>query len=233
MKTICKLFLLLILTTNLSKAQDTLYIYKAHEILFKQPITDIDSLSFKKSTSSTVKDIDGNVYHTVVIGNQTWMVENLKTTKYNDGTEIPLVTNTWQNLITPGYCWYNNSDTFYKNTYGALYNWYAINTGKLCPIGWHVPSYPERNILVNFLGGVAFAGDKLKANNFKALMGGYRYVDGKFYSLGQLGCWWTSSSTTNGTTNASNLPISIVMGQYIQDFEADKKNGYSVRCVKD
>src|SRR5665647_1584626 len=89
--------------------------------------------------AQTVKDIDGNVYHTVKIGTQVWMVENLKTTKYNDGTSIPNIIDgtTWSNLTTPGFCFYNN-DAANKNIYGALYNWYTVNTGKLAPTGWHV-----------------------------------------------------------------------------------------------
>ena len=92
-------------------------------------------------TPLTATDIDGNVYHTVTIGTQVWMVENLKTTRYNDGSPIPLVTDSsyWSNLTTPGYCWYNN-DTTNKNTYGALYNWYTVNTGKLAPqAGMYLP----------------------------------------------------------------------------------------------
>ncbi len=74
--------------------------------------------------SQQIVDIDGNYYNIVTIGSQTWMQENLKTTKYNDGTAIPLVTDptTWINLTTPGYCWYNNDTATYKSTYGALYN---------------------------------------------------------------------------------------------------------------
>ncbi len=82
-------------------------------------------------TTTTVTDIDGNVYNTVTIGTQVWMVENLKVTKYNDGTAIPLVTTTWVGLLTPAYCYYDNDEAMHKNTYGALYNWYAVNTGKL------------------------------------------------------------------------------------------------------
>jgi len=101
-------------------------------------------------------DIDGNVYHTVIIGTQIWMVENLKTTKYNDGTSIANVTDNveWIGLTSPAYCWYNNY-TSYKTQFGALYNWYAVNTGKLAPTGWHVPSHAEWTTLTNFfLGGV-------------------------------------------------------------------------------
>ena len=83
---------------------------------------------------AALSDADGNVYTTVTIGAQTWMVQNLKTTTYNDGTSIPLVTDSiaWFNLYTPGCCWYNN-DVANKATYGALYNWYTVNTGKLAP----------------------------------------------------------------------------------------------------
>jgi hypothetical protein len=109
----------------------------------------------KDSPSNLVKDIDGNVYDTVTVGTQTWMVENLKTTRYNDGTAIPLVTKSvaWETLSTPGYCWYNNDESTYKAPYGALYNWYTVNTGKLCPTGWHVPGDSEWIVLIDFLGG--------------------------------------------------------------------------------
>lgn len=100
----------------------------------------------------SITDIDGNVYHTLKIGALTWMVENLKTTKYSDGTDIPIVadSSTWSNLTSPGYCIFNN-DASNKNTYGALYNWYAINTGKLAPSGWHVSTDEEWKMLENYL----------------------------------------------------------------------------------
>ena len=90
-----------------------------------------DEVSFK---AVPVYDIDGNGYKSVIIGNQEWMAENLKVTRYNDGTAIPYVTNNsqWSNLSTPAYCYYDNDDVFNKAIYGALYNWYAVNTGKLC-----------------------------------------------------------------------------------------------------
>jgi uncharacterized protein (TIGR02145 family) len=108
--------------------------------------------------AQTVTDIDGNVYNTVTIGTQVWMKENLKTTKYNDNTSIPLVTihSAWVALTTPGYCWYNNDAAANKTTYGALYNWYAVdatsNGGKnVCPTGWHVPTDNEWTTMENYL----------------------------------------------------------------------------------
>lgn len=106
------------------------------------------------STTNTVTDIDGNIYNTVTIGTQVWMVENLKTTKYNDGSAIPNITDNtaWAALTTPAYCWYNNDATANKSTYGALYNWHAVNTGKLCPSGWHVPTDADWQKLEIYLG---------------------------------------------------------------------------------
>jgi uncharacterized protein (TIGR02145 family) len=106
------------------------------------------------NNSVTLKDADGNVYQTVRIGNQVWMAENLRTTKYNDSTVIPLVKDIdeWSSLTTPAYCYYNNttnSDSIKK--FGALYNWYAVNTGKLAPAGWHVPTDSEWDTLQNYL----------------------------------------------------------------------------------
>ena len=103
--------------------------------------------------AQTVTDIDGNIYNTVTIGVQTWMKENLKTTQYNDGTSIPLVPDDsiWAGLNTPAYCWNENNEKSYKNTYGALYNWFAVNTGKLCPEGWHVSTDSDWTTMGNYL----------------------------------------------------------------------------------
>jgi uncharacterized protein (TIGR02145 family) len=199
-----------------------------------------------------VIDVDGNVYHTIKIGNQEWMVENLKTTRYNDGTPIPLVTDSmaWASLNSPGYCWYRNNAAAYKYSYGALYNWNVVNTGKLAPVGWHIPSDSEWNTLVTYCGGHYVAGEELKeagtthwsapnvANNatgFTALPGGARYVDpygqgGIFTFPGWYGYWWTSTeyypsaSTRYAMGNNSNQVLPIA---------DDKKSGYSVRCIRD
>jgi uncharacterized protein (TIGR02145 family) len=103
-------------------------------------------------SAGTVKDADGNKYDTVKIGTQVWTVENLKTTKYNDGTPIPNVTDDdyWANLTTGAYCNYGNLESN-AEIYGRLYNWYAVNTGKLAPAGWHVPTDEDWTILENYL----------------------------------------------------------------------------------
>ena len=113
-----------------------------------------------------VQDTDGNTYSTITIGKQVWMKENLKTTKYNDGTPIPNVTGNsqWSSLTTGAFCWYSNSISN-KETYGALYNWYAVNTGKLCPVGWHVPSDAEWTTLENYLIANGFNYDGTTTGN--------------------------------------------------------------------
>ncbi len=200
-----------------------------------------------QSESTTVTDIDGNEYHTVKIGNQVWMVENLKVTKFNDGTPIPNITdnNAWGALTTPGYCWYNDSISF-KNTYGALYNWYVVNTGKIAPQGWHVPSDAEWLTLETYLGGVAVAGIKMKeigtnhwlspntnANNisgFTALPGGFRFSDGSSYILmGIIGIWWSTSLSME-------LPIAYYLNNndsWLLTNTYLKTHGSSIRCIKD
>lgn len=98
-------------------------------------------------------DIDKNSYNTVQIGTQVWMAENLNTSRLNDGTAIPLVADNsiWSILVSPGYCYYNNNEATYKKTHGALYNLYAVNTGNLCPAGWHLPTDEEWTTLEKYL----------------------------------------------------------------------------------
>jgi uncharacterized protein (TIGR02145 family) len=105
-----------------------------------------------KAQESTVTDIDGNVYNTVVIGNQTWMAENLRVTKLNDGKPLHLVTNKDENLniyYYPAYCWYDYDSINYKFICGGFYNGFAIITDKLCPVGWHIPTHDECGKLVD------------------------------------------------------------------------------------
>ncbi|HET6559265.1 MAG TPA: fibrobacter succinogenes major paralogous domain-containing protein, partial [Prolixibacteraceae bacterium] len=197
-------------------------------------------------TAGTITDIDGNIYHSIIIGTQVWMVENLKTTKYNDGTPIPNVSAGPDFLATTAaaYCWYDN-DIKNKADYGALYNWYAVNSGKLCPPGWHVPSNEEWIALANYLGGYRIAGAKLKEagtihwgllsnpeatneSGFTALPGGTTYSGGSI-GLGYHGVWWTSSRSDWG-------PTCYVMSHdnvALMDSGGDNYDGFSVRCIKD
>ena len=245
MKTIGTFIITLFITINFALAQDTLYIYKAGAVLYKQVVSNIDSITFNKNTSVT--DIDGNIYHTVTIGTQTWMVENLKTTRYNDGISIPLITenSSWAMLSTPGYCWQNN-DLANKKLYGALYNWYAVDKGNLSPLGWHVPTDNEWSTLISYLGGDAIAGGKLKESGldhwispntgatnetgFTALPGNSRGSNGSYNQIGPYGYWWSSTSE-----NQSNA---LLRGMYYPKSTIDrstlsKEFGFSVRCVKD
>ena len=198
---------------------------------------------------NTVTDLDGNVYKSILIGTQTWMAENLKTTKYNDGTSIPLVTDTtsWSNLSTPAYCWYKNHEVN-KDAFGALYNWYAVNTGKLCPVGWHVPSNAEWTVLTDYLGGESLAGGKLKESGisywhdpntgatnetgFSARAGGNRLSssDALFNELGNLGCWW---STTEIDKDWAWDRLMYSNSSKVQRLFITEASGESVRCVKD
>ena len=112
---------------------------------------DKDEINSPPPSDSIVKDIDGNVYHTVTIGTQLWMAENLRATQYNDLTPIPLINwNDWNQQTNGAYNWFDNDITF-KLQFGAFYNWYAVNTGKLCPEDWHVPSETEWQVLEDFL----------------------------------------------------------------------------------
>ena len=112
-----------------------------------------------------IRDIDGNEYQVVRIGQQEWMAENLRTTRFNNGTNIPLITGNkdWSESYSPAYSWYKNNEKANKNTYGALYNWYAVKSGKLCPEGWHVPTDAEWSEITDFLGGRTVAGGKMKS----------------------------------------------------------------------
>jgi len=157
----------------------------------------------EEDSSNTVTDIEGNVYHTVKIGTQTWMVENLKTTKYNDGTSIPNITDgtTWLNLTTPGYCFYNN-DAANKTTYGALYNWYTVNSSKLAPTGWHVPTDAEWTTLENYLiaNGYNYDGTTTGNNIAKSLAAPTGWSTS--INIGAIG----NDLTKNNTSGFAGLP---------------------------
>ena len=199
-------------------------------------------------TYTQVTDIEGNTYKTTEIGTQVWMAENLKTTKYNNGTPIPLVKGSeWYTMTTPGYCWYNNDFKSFGKIYGALYNFYTIETGNLCPAGWHVPTDDDWTILTRYLGGEESAGGKLKetgtihwkspnagatnSSGYSALPGGGRWVIGRFDVLGRKGYWWSAS----GNDNNDEAPIRVIGYDegVFRKLQSIKGSGFSVRCVKD
>jgi len=195
---------------------------------------------------ATISDVDGNNYTIVTISTQVWMAENLRTTKYKNGASIPLITDNtvWEYSSTPGYCWYSNDQANYGNTYGALYNWYTVNTGNLCPSGWHIPTDTEWTTLITFLGGENVAGGKLKeagfanwqtpntgATNetgFTARPGGGR--GSVFNSICEAGNWW--SATMSDADNAW-YRVMLAWDSGVTRAPTGKSGGMSVRCVKD
>ncbi len=203
-------------------------------------------LFYRCGNEGTAKDIDGNIYKTVTIGNQAWMAENLKTSRFRNGDSIPNITDnaSWEALATAAWCFYNN-DSSLGQTYGSLYNWYAVQDARgLCPEGWHVPSDDEFKALISYLGGDSVAGGKMKAlglwnepnqgatnqSNFTALPGGYRYFTGNSKLMGNYSGFWSSSE--------GNSDFSWLLYLNFNDFAASriffgKKNGLSCRCVKD
>jgi uncharacterized protein (TIGR02145 family) len=193
---------------------------------------------------TTIADIDGNVYKTVPIGTQLWMAEDLKTTKFNDNLNIPLVNDnmTWRNLTTPGYCFYGSD----ISAYGGIYNFYAVSTGKLCPKGWHVPSDDEWTSLTNYLGGDSIAGGKMKEagtshwespnegatneSGFTALPGHYRNVYGSYFDYnGEIVFWWSSSISDTITAFSRVITVS---SNSIERMYHQKEYGFNVRCLR-
>jgi uncharacterized protein (TIGR02145 family) len=194
-----------------------------------------------------VTDIDGNQYSTVIIGNQEWMAENLRTSKYSNGDTIPNVTDNtqlncqWVNLTYGAWCHYNN-DIQYEIPYGKLYNWYTVDDPRnVCPSGWHVPQWSEWTILFDHLGGEAVAGGKLKSvgtqywqspntgatneSGFNGIPAGIVKGSMPFLGLGQFAFYWSSSPN----------PILIELWYNNNSIEMEinsKEEGYSLRCVK-
>lgn len=197
-----------------------------------------------------VIDVEGNTYNVVEIGGQIWMAENLKTTKYRNGDTIPNVTDNtaWTALSTPAYCWMNNDEASFKNTYGALYNWYVVQTNNLCPTGWHVPTDAEWTTLSTYLGGESIAGGKLKetgtthwnqpnlgasnSSGFTALPSGQRLPsDGSFTGIGSSCSWW--SSTQYNIYKPYYRSVAANNETFFRGYGTPNEVGVSIRCIKD
>lgn len=200
--------------------------------------------------TGTVKDNEGNEYSTVVIDDQEWMRENLRVSKYNDGSTIRHVyeKEAWAKMESGAWTYHIGDD---GKVYGKLYNWYAVNDKRgICPKGWHVPTDKEWNIMINRFKGIHLAGAKLKStatvpddhprwigpnanatdqSDFSAIPGGIITPDGEFKFLGSFGAYWTNSETHG--ENAWKYGMSY-NDTKIYRHRRSKKYGYSVRCVR-
>lgn len=241
-----------VFTSNLTGLTDgTVYYYRAYA-------TNSTGTTYGQEYQfiTPVTDVEGNVYVTVKIGNQVWMAENLKTTKFNDEAVIPNVTANaeWIALAEDAYCWAQNNEATFKPLYGALYNWYAVETGKLCPTGWHVPSDSEFSTMEISLGmtseqanGTDFRGTdqgkQLKSttgwqtgqngtntSGFSALPAGYRsYITGISEGIGLITYFWSATGLDENIAVYRRID-----GDNDKVFRSGtyKKAGKSIRCVK-
>jgi uncharacterized protein (TIGR02145 family) len=204
---------------------------------------------------------NGYSYSSIVLGNgQEWLTENLRTTQYNDGSPITLVTDQIQwaanfgnGSTLPMMCWQNNDQTTNTaNAFGAMYNWYAVSpttngNRNVCPTGWHVPSDAEWTVLIDYLGGESMAGGKMKStgtqywtgpnsyatneSGFSGLPGGGRWDTGSFGDVGEYGYWW--SSTLNNTGTGAWIRYLSYNDGLVNRIPNYKSAGYSVRCLRD
>jgi len=224
-------------------------LYQAFSYNYRKIVTDIPTYSkiitfyFWQCT-----DVENNNYTTVDIGNQTWMAENLKTTRFRNGDTIANIIDNiaWNNLTSASYCDYNNISAN-SEVYGKIYNFYTVaDTRKLCPVDWHLPNDTEWSVLIANLGGEYVAGKKLKEttithwqspnagttneSGFTALPGGDRGNGGAFYDNGNYGFWWSS---TEDVSNKAWIRYMQSANSIVSRFSFGKNYGFSVRCLKD
>ena len=199
-----------------------------------------------------ITDIEGNSYKTVSIGTQTWMAENLKTSKYNNGVNIPnIIDDTkWGNDTIGGWSYYNN-DSSNNVKFGKLYNWYVVspnNNGNknVCPTGWHVPTDTEWTLLINNLGGASLAGTKMKevgimnwntpninATNssiYTGVPGGSRNIVGVYDDIGSISGYWSSTELDRHSALYYQLYFN---NELVGRYHKLKVSGISIRCMKD
>ncbi len=208
-------------------------------------------VSLSGGKTGPIQDLDGNSYSTITIGEQIWMAENLKTSKYASGTPIPQIPSNlvWDTVSTGAWCWYENYDGF-EEPYGKLYNWHAVSGDSLCPEGWHVPTKDEWDLMVDYIGGLTVAGGKLKSrgtdywvdpnemginsSGFNGLPGGVRkftYTPPVFEYQTTQGRWW-SKTEGDMSSRAWRYILSYDDGEVYVDMN-DKGWGLSVRCIRD
>lgn len=212
----------------------------------EQPLSydenETDEKNETNDETTIVTDVDNNVYKAIKIGNQIWMAENLKVTRFQNGEPIANIedNDTWKNFSTSAYCNFQNKDNIDNN--GLLYNWYAVNDSlNIAPIGWHVASDDEWKELEMYLGmnesevdytgfrGID-EGSQIKDGDFGGLISGYREIDGTFSDNGSQGYWWTA--TVFCSLNAWNRGLTSESNMVYRNF-ISKNYGFFVRCVKD
>jgi len=209
---------------------------------------------------SIIDNRDGNVYHTVLIGTQCWMSENLSADKYRNGDTIPNVTDVtaWNSLTTGAFCWYNNDSATYENPFGKLYNWFAVTDGRgLCPTGWDIPADADWWVLTDFITGVPgslidaagpmketgfvhWYSPNVGATNstgFTGIGGGCRnywdsWGNGAFYYYMMVGWHWSSTTYLDDTSKAWFLTLGHNNDNVYRSV-VDKRAASSVRCLKD
>jgi uncharacterized protein (TIGR02145 family) len=184
--------------------------------------------------SQSVTDIDGNQYIVVSIGEQTWLKENLRTSKYNDGGKIEKVTDNsiWSSINEGAYCWYSNDSIGNELSCGKLYNWHTVSTNKLCPNGWRVPDVLDWIELIDLEGGPSTAYDILiNKNGFDALPSGFRDINGDFYAKDISRSFWTLDSKDSLFAYLIEFESSENTGVILKG-SVSKKVGIPIRCLK-
>lgn len=245
------LTLLILASSNIYSQNDSIFVMKKGKIAAQFKLSEIDSIIFyhpeiiSAGTDSIL--MDGKYYHQIQIGQQIWMQENLAVSYYNDGTTIPEINDNtvWSTTTSGAYCWYK-SGVAEKADFGAFYNWPAVNTQKLCPTGWHVPTLEDMNKLIGYLGGSEVSGGKLKdagtihwsapntdatnSSGFTATAAGYRDQSGSFGGMYNYNTIWLSTAYDINYSYSITLKYSdgkIMTGPSPNNF------GKTVRCIKD
>jgi uncharacterized protein (TIGR02145 family) len=223
-----------------------LYLFMIAGIL----VISLNNCSKDDSDSPDVTDIDGNGYHSVVIGTQTWLKENLKVTKYNNGDLIGTTTPANLDISdeeSPKYQWAYSGIESNVTAYGRLYTYYAITDSRgVCPTGWHVPDNAEWETLIDYAGGASVAGIKLKEKGtahwylasssvtnetgFTALPGGLRLKEGTWMEINKYAVFWSNEEFSDPAANTVLLTSFSNGVNTSPDYKAD---GHSVRCIMD
>lgn len=250
---LCSILSVLLIASGLF-AGEVMRITRKDRTTVDIPLSEIDNIQFLGGSAPVAmdqpRDGDGNVYKTVRIGNQVWMAENLRTTKFMDGTPIKEIrgnNNDWTSVKEPAMCWPNNDPDNYAKIYGGYYNWDAVNSGKLAPAGWRIPTMEDYEILLEYLGKDTTAGPKLATSqkgHWNNIAGsnesgfnaypGYRNRYGMFHTTAKGASFWTSTLNFRAASEAASLEIvsdAATMKAYMS--YSGRAAGLAVRFIKE